>query len=143
MTFPASQRRTALRKLPMAILLAATLAGCAVQPEPILQAERSKRAAEDVSTLFKDMEPVNGDISLHEAFARALKYNYDYRLRSMERTMAEAQLNVANYDMLPRLTAAAGAVRARSRPARARHPRLARWRQPGSGSPRSRRRCRC
>lgn len=97
-----------LRKLPLAALIAAVLGGCAVAPEPIAQAEHSARAKEDVQTLFKDMEPVTGDISLHEAFARALKYNYDYRLRSMERTMAESQLNVANYDMLPRLTTSAG-----------------------------------
>ncbi len=109
MTFSAARRKPAvLRKLPLAALLAAALAGCAVTPEPIAPAERSARAKEDVQTLFKDMEPVKGDIGLHEAFARALKYNYDYRLRSMERTMAEAQLNVANYDMLPRLTASAG-----------------------------------
>ena len=97
-----------MRKLPLAVLLAAALAGCAVSPEPIAVAEHSARAKADVQTLFKDMEPIKGDIGLHEAFARALKYNYDYRLRSMERTMAESQLSVANYDMLPRLTASAG-----------------------------------
>jgi outer membrane protein TolC len=109
MTFSSALRTPAsLRKLPLAALLAAVLGGCAVAPEPIAQAEHSARAKEDIQTLFNDMEPVKGDISLHEAFARALKYNYDYRLRSMERTMAESQLNVANYDMLPRLTTSAG-----------------------------------
>ncbi|MFL6658739.1 MAG: TolC family protein [Massilia sp.] len=108
MTRPASYRRLALRRLPAAVLIATVLAGCAVAPEQIAPAERSARAQQDLQTLFKDMEPIKGDISLHEAFARALKYNYDYRLRSMERTMAESQLDVANYDMLPRLTASAG-----------------------------------
>jgi outer membrane protein TolC len=108
MTLSAFLRKPALRKLPLAALVAAVLGGCAVAPEQVGPAERSARAKEDVQTLFKDMEPVKGDISLHEAFARALKYNYDYRLRSMERSMAEAQLDVANYDMLPRLTASAG-----------------------------------
>ncbi|RUT67503.1 TolC family protein, partial [Flavobacterium cupreum] len=82
--------------------------GCAVAPEPVSVAERSERVRDDVATLFKDMEPVAGDVTLHEAFARALKYNYDYRLRSMERSMAEAQLDLSKYDMLPRLTASAG-----------------------------------
>jgi outer membrane protein TolC len=108
MTLPASLRTPALRRLPLAAMIVAILGGCAVAPEQIAPAERSARAREDVQTLFKDMEPIKGDISLHEAFARALKYNYDYRLRSMERTMAESQLDVANYDMLPRLTASAG-----------------------------------
>lgn len=105
---PPLPRKPALRKLPLAALIIAVLGGCAVTPEPVAPAERSARAKEDVQTLFKDMEPIKGDLSLHEAFARALKYNYDYRLRSMERTMASAQLDVANYDMLPRLTATAG-----------------------------------
>ena len=61
-----------------------------------------------METLFKDVEPVSGEVTLHEAFARALKYNYDYRLRSMEQSMASSQLDLAKYDMLPRLTVAAG-----------------------------------
>lgn len=105
---PSRSKPAFLRKLPLAVVLAAALSGCAVTPEPIAQADHAARGKEDVQTLFKDMEPVSGDISLHEAFARALKYNYDYRLRSMERTMAEAQLDVAKYDMLPRLTVSAG-----------------------------------
>lgn len=108
MMLPPSLCQPALRKSLLAALLVTVLSGCAVTPEQIAPSEHSARAKEDMHTLFKDMEPIKGDISLHEAFARALKYNYDYRLRSMERTMAEAQLDVANYDMLPRLTATAG-----------------------------------
>ncbi|MES3025801.1 MAG: TolC family protein [Pseudomonadota bacterium] len=112
MSLPSSLRRAAspssLRLLPLTAVVLATLGGCAVAPEPITVAERSTRAKEDVATLFKDMEPIAGDVTLHEAFARALKYNYDYRLRSMERSMADAQLDVAKYDMLPSLTVSAG-----------------------------------
>ncbi|PWF39858.1 TolC family protein, partial [Massilia glaciei] len=110
MTPTSSLRRSPspLRLLPLAAVVLATLGGCAVAPEPVSVAERSERVRDDVATLFKDMEPVAGDVTLHEAFARALKYNYDYRLRSMERSMAEAQLDLSKYDMLPRLTASAG-----------------------------------
>jgi outer membrane protein TolC len=101
-------RPAALRRLPMAILLGAALTGCAVVPEPIDAGTRNARAKSDVDTLFKDVEPVTGALTLHEAFARALKYNYDYRLRSMEQSMASSQLDLAKYDMLPRLTVAAG-----------------------------------
>ncbi|KAB8044654.1 TolC family protein [Janthinobacterium aquaticum] len=101
-------RPAALRRLPMAIVLGAALSACTVLPEPIDAETRNVRARNDVETLFKDVEPVAGEITLHEAFARALKYNYDYRLRSMEQSMASSQLDLAKYDMLPRLTVAAG-----------------------------------
>ena len=101
-------RPAALRRLPMAILLGAALNACTVLPEPIDADARNARARSDVETLFKDVEPVTGEVTLHEAFARALKYNYDYRLRSMEQSMASSQLDLAKYDMLPRLTVAAG-----------------------------------
>lgn len=98
----------ALRRLPLALLLAGAVSACSVLPEPTSAEQRDARARSDVDTLFKDVEPVAGEITLHEAFARALKYNYDYRLRSMEQSMAASQLDLAKYDMLPRLTVAAG-----------------------------------
>lgn len=112
MTRHPSTRRTARPSQSHLILLSALtvaiLSGCAVTPLPITDAARSQRAQEDVQTLFQDMEPIAGEVTLHEAFARALKYNYDYRLRSMERSMASSQLDLAKYDMLPKLTASAG-----------------------------------
>ncbi len=105
---PHAPRRPALRLLPLAAVLAAVLSGCAVHPEPITDEARSARAKADVATLFRDMEPVSGPVTLHEALARALTYNYDYRLRSMEQSMASSQLDLATYDMLPRLTVSAG-----------------------------------
>lgn len=96
-----------LRLLPVAALLL-TMGACSVIPQPIGDAERQTRVEQDLQTLFKDVEPINGELSLHEAFARALKYNFDYRLRAMEQTMASSQLDVAKFDMLPRLTLSAG-----------------------------------
>lgn len=103
----AATSRLNLRLLPVAALLLA-MGGCAVMPEPVTDEQRQNRVQQDLQTLFKDVEPVSGELSLHEAFARALKYNYDYRLRAMEQTMANSQLDVAKFDMLPRLTLSAG-----------------------------------
>jgi outer membrane protein TolC len=97
-------------RLPIAALLISAFSGCAIVPEPIPDAQRQTRVQEDMQTLFKDVEPLSGPLSLHEAFARALKYNYDYRLRSMEQSLASAQLDMSTYDMLPRLTVSAGYV---------------------------------
>lgn len=92
----------------MGMLLLAAFGGCAVLPEPIGQAQIQQRVQQDMQTLFKDIEPLTGELGLHEAFARALKYNYDYRLKAMEQTMSSAQLDVAKFDMLPRLALSAG-----------------------------------
>jgi outer membrane protein TolC len=97
-----------LRLLPIAAVLLAALSGCAIVPQPLADSEVKDRVQQDLHTLFKDVEPINGELSLHEAFARALKYNYDYRLRAMEQTMASAQLDLSKFDLLPRLTVSAG-----------------------------------
>lgn len=103
-----SNPRKPFKLLPVAAVLLAVLSGCAVVPHPVGEAEVSARVNQDLTTLFKDVPPLSGELGLHEAFARALKYNFDYRLRAMEQTMTSAQLDVAKFDMLPRLTLAAG-----------------------------------
>ncbi|HCI14778.1 MAG: hypothetical protein A2063_06765 [Gallionellales bacterium GWA2_60_142] len=94
--------------LPLTALVLATLGGCAVTPEPMTSAERKERIQQDMSALFKDVEPLSGPLSLHEAQARALKYNADARLKLMEEVLSNAQLDLAHYDMLPRMTVSAG-----------------------------------
>lgn len=94
--------------LPLTALVLATLGGCAVTPEPMTSAERKERIQQDMSALFKDVEPLSGPLSLHEAQARALKYNADARLKLMEEALSNAQLDLAHYDMLPRMTVSAG-----------------------------------
>lgn len=97
-----------LRLAPLSVLTIAMLSGCAVPLNPTSEQERQSRVANDLQALFKDVEPLQGELTLSEAFARALKYNYDYRLRSMEQSMTSAQMDLTKYDMLPRLTVAAG-----------------------------------
>ncbi|MFZ3017488.1 MAG: TolC family protein [Gallionella sp.] len=101
-----SNRR--LSMLPLTALILATLGGCAITPEPMTSAERKERIQQDMSALFKDVEPLSGPLSLHEAQARALKYNADARLKLMEEALSNAQLDLAHYDMLPRMTVSAG-----------------------------------
>ena len=84
------------------------VAGCTVVPTPLDTAERDRLGAESRERLFADQEPPSASVSLAEATARAVKYYADLRARMMEQTAAEAQLGVARFDMLPRLTANAG-----------------------------------
>ncbi len=97
-----------LMLLPLAALMAALFSGCAITPKPLTDTDRQQRIHQDMDALFKDVEPIAGPLTLHEALARSLKYNYDARLKLMEEALANAQLDLSHYDLLPRLTASAG-----------------------------------
>ncbi|MDM8537239.1 SH3 domain-containing protein [Desulfobacterales bacterium HSG17] len=53
-------------------------------------------------------EPVKGIINLHEAMARAVRTNYDSKLRLMENTLADSRLNPPLYNTLPEIVRSAG-----------------------------------
>lgn len=91
-----------------AVLSALVLAGCAVKPEPISQAEHLKRAQDDYKTLYSTYVPLSEPLTLPDAIARTLKYNYDAQLAKTEATLQERQLDLAVAQMLPRLAANAG-----------------------------------
>lgn len=105
MSGPARQR---LRLAVIATVLAAALSGCVVNPKPLEQDERERMAAESHAALFAGQDPVTAPLTLSEAMARAIKYQADYRQRQMEQAAASAQLDVAKFDMLPRLMLNAG-----------------------------------
>ncbi len=93
------------------IVLCATLLllqGCAIKPDPIDQAEHEARVAQDQLSLYAGQEPIEGPLSMEDAIARALKYNYDHRLALMESAFHNQQLTAASLAMLPKLAANAG-----------------------------------
>lgn len=94
----------------VAVLLAIILiqAGCAVKPEPLTLKENLDRAREDKQLIRHEMKPVTGPLTLPEAIARALQYNFDNRMAMMETVLQDKQLTVANLEMLPKLAANAG-----------------------------------
>src|SRR5689334_20444211 len=88
---------------------AAALAGCAsFSPEPLTAPEIAAVAVADRQQAQKDVEPLNGPLTLEEAIARAIKYNLDRRTRLMEEAVASGQFEVGRFDMLPKLVASAG-----------------------------------
>ena len=89
-------------------LLALAISGCAVTSQPIERSESEQRAKADLAAMFKDHEPLSGPLTLHEAMARAVKYNLEARLKVMEEAVAQRQLDLARFDMLPRIAAEAG-----------------------------------
>lgn len=89
-----------------AIALAVT--ACTVTPTPLTEDDVRTRVETDQKTLFAGQERVVREITFHEAVARALKYNLDYRLRLMETALAQGLFEVSRYDMLPKLVVSAG-----------------------------------
>ena len=84
------------------------LCACAVSPDPFTVQEKRLRIAEDRALMFGNVEPVIAPISLEEAMARAVKYNLDHRVELLNSVVSASQLELAHYDMLPKLAATAG-----------------------------------
>jgi outer membrane protein TolC len=55
-------------------------------------------------------EPVGRTITLHEAMARALKYNLDARIAAFEESLRIEESRLSSMDMLPRLVASGSAT---------------------------------
>ncbi|MBT2297339.1 TolC family protein [Pseudomonas fluorescens] len=91
-------------------VLALTVSGCAVTSEPIERSVSEQRAQTDLQNMYKDQEPLSGPLTLHQAMARAVKYNLEGRLKIMEEALAKRQLDLASFDMLPRMALDAGYV---------------------------------
>ncbi|BAN47412.1 TolC family protein [Metapseudomonas resinovorans] len=89
-------------------MLALAVTGCAVTSEPIDRSVSEQRARQDLQSMFKDQEPLSGPLTLHEAMARAVKYNLEARLKVMEEALAKRQVDLASFDMLPRMAMEAG-----------------------------------
>src|SRR6188768_3148238 len=87
---------------------AVVLAGCAVTTAPLDPAERERLGLDARDQLFAGQEPFARPLTLEEATARAVKYQAEQRQRRMEEAAAAAQLDVAQFDLLPRFMANAG-----------------------------------
>lgn len=85
------------------------LSGCgSLAPVPFEQQEIKARVTQDRVQMYAEQEPVTGAITFHEAAARALKYNLDYKLKLMESALSRSLHDVSTYEMLPRVVAGAG-----------------------------------
>lgn len=102
------------------LLLAAGTTGllyaCAFSPEPLTPSERAEIIAADRNTLIARQLPVTHPINLFEAMARALKYNLDHRVALLEKAVAQKQLDLSYFDLLPQITAT-GTYKSRDTPA--------------------------
>jgi outer membrane protein TolC len=93
----------------LALASVVVISGCAsLRPEPLTPAEITQVSQADRAKAYEGVEPLRGTLTLEEAIARAIKYNLGQRTRQLEETLAQGQLEAGQYDMLPKLVAAAG-----------------------------------
>ena len=82
--------------------------GCAVTPQPFSPDELRAQSADRVERYIANQEVVDKPISLYDAMARAIKYNLDYKVELMERSLRVSELDLTRFDQLPDLVASAG-----------------------------------
>lgn len=97
-----------IRKSLWMLALCSVVTGCTLVPVALDTAERERLGTASREGLFAGQEAPSASMSLQEATARAIRYYADFRLRQMEEALAGAQLDVARFDMLPRLTTSLG-----------------------------------
>jgi outer membrane protein TolC len=90
-------------------MVSACVGGCAFVPHPLTDAERSAEASRDMAEVFSAQEPLTHALTLEEAFARAMAYNLDERVKGMERQIAARDFEISKFDLLPKVIATAGA----------------------------------
>jgi len=96
-------------KLLATTLAVITLAGCAnLKPEALQDAAIVQQAKNVKEQQASAVEPISGPLTLEEAIARAIKYNAERQVRILEEAMAYGTMDLANFDMLPKLMANAG-----------------------------------
>lgn len=84
------------------------LACCTIVQDPISTEERAARAAFDRGSMFVDQEPISDPLTLYDVMARTIKYNLDHRMKALEEAVALRQVDVAHFNLLPRVVGNAG-----------------------------------
>lgn len=94
--------------LSISVIASITIAGCAVKPEPMLNDDVKKQIETNLTVLKDVVVPVTAPITIDEAIKRGLEHNLSKKVKVLETALAQQQLDLVYYDMLPSLTASAG-----------------------------------
>ena len=89
----------------IAVGLVLLVTGCTVIPVQLTQEEIQQRVQADLKNLTQFQEPVSRPITLYEAMARAVKFNLEARVQGLKEMVAHRQLDLAHYDLLPKVVA--------------------------------------
>lgn len=101
-------RRSIMACASVLSLSASFLGGCAISPSPLAESEIAALASASIAGVAKNQEPISGPIDVHQAMARALKYNLDHQVEMAEYAVRDRELNLAHYSLLPSIVANSG-----------------------------------
>jgi outer membrane protein TolC len=92
-------------KIILALAALLFVPGCASLRAPLSQNEVSAYSSDIAQAAAYQAEPITGAIDVHDAIARAIKYNAEIRVKELEVTVAEADARLQNASLLPNLVA--------------------------------------
>jgi len=95
------------KSVPVSLLAVFIVTGCSIAPKPWEKDEIKEASKQDLIALDRT-EKITKEISLDEAIHRGVKYNRQKRVKMMEAALADKQLDLLKFDMLPTLAANAG-----------------------------------
>ena len=88
-----------VRMAAMALVALFSLSGCLVKPHALNKEDVKARVVKDFQAISSVEEPIVGPIDLYEAVARALKYNLDAKVKTIQLQLAHQQLNIAQFHL--------------------------------------------
>lgn len=91
----------------ISLLTVFVVSGCSVTPKPWKEVEVKDASKDDLLSISKSLE-ITQPISLSDAIYRGINFNRQKRVKMLESALADKQLDLLHYDMLPQLTADAG-----------------------------------
>ncbi|MEM8749870.1 MAG: TolC family protein [Pseudomonadota bacterium] len=97
-----------MKRILLTSALALSVTACTISPKPLTTGAISSFATDKLARVTAGQEPVSNAITLHEAMARALKYNLDFHVELYNEALASKQLATARLDTLPKLIATSG-----------------------------------
>lgn len=97
-----------MKKLIYVAFAGVVASGCSVNPKPLTMDELADKSSSLLENYTADQEAITQSISLHEAMARAIKYNLDYKVGLLEEALRGSESKLASLDMLPDLVARVG-----------------------------------
>jgi outer membrane protein TolC len=89
-------------------VVAAALSACVTLPQPLTREEVGAASEGFADRNAIEAEPVLGPIDIHEAIARSIKYNLDYRIEAAQAAIQRSEYEISNISMLPQIAASAG-----------------------------------
>ena len=84
---------------PYWVPLVAALSGCAVTPSPIDDASLMGLTQTHLAVMSHTNEPIAGALSVYDALARALKYNLDAQVETVQAALRGDEIRLASAQM--------------------------------------------